>query len=110
MDVKITAVLVLLYLMQLSEPLTGSTSDCCTQLANHISKKILRRVLRFDMQRADGLCAVSALVLHTRHKKLCVNPKIQSINKWRKRNSKNRNRGNIHRGKKKKNKRRNRFA
>ncbi|XP_030048960.1 C-C motif chemokine 28 [Microcaecilia unicolor] len=109
MDMKVIAVLIFLHMMQLSEPLTGSSSSCCTEVANHVSKKLLRRVLRFEMQRAVGICPLPAIVLYTRHKKLCANPKIQLIKKWRKKNDKNRGKGNSHRGEKRTNKNKNKI-
>nr|XP_033787732.1 C-C motif chemokine 28 [Geotrypetes seraphini] len=103
MDMKVIAVLILLHMMmQLSEPLSASSPSCCTEVANHISKKILRRVLRYEKQTADGICVLSAIILYTRHKKLCAKPKIQLIKQLRKRNDKKYSNGNIQREKKKK--------
>ncbi|KAK9408573.1 C-C motif chemokine 28 [Crotalus adamanteus] len=45
--------------------------DCCTEVANHIPRRWLRRVVKFEIQKSDDLCRIPAVILHTRRKKLC---------------------------------------
>ncbi|NXY57137.1 CCL28 protein, partial [Callaeas wilsoni] len=47
--------------------------DCCMKISDEIPKGILRRVERFEIQKADGLCHLEAVILHTKGKKFCVN-------------------------------------
>ncbi|NWV66108.1 CCL27 protein, partial [Malurus elegans] len=55
--------------------------DCCTKISDEIPKGILRRVRRFEIQEADGLCHLEAVILHVEGKKFCVNPWIRKVQK-----------------------------
>ncbi|NXU52478.1 CCL28 protein, partial [Turnix velox] len=60
--------------------------SCCTKISDEIPKGILRRVERFEMQRADGLCHLEAVILYIERRKFCVSPRISKVKKWMKRN------------------------
>ncbi|NXX96002.1 CCL28 protein, partial [Centropus bengalensis] len=53
--------------------------NCCTKISDEIPKGILRRVERFDLQKADGL-------LYIESRKFCVSPRIKKVKKWMKKN------------------------
>ncbi|NXA61241.1 CCL28 protein, partial [Mohoua ochrocephala] len=60
---------------------------CCTKISDEIPKGTLRRVERFEIQKADGPCHLEAVILHTKGKKLCVSPwngKVKRMMKKRK--------------------------
>ncbi|NXQ55803.1 CCL28 protein, partial [Anthoscopus minutus] len=58
--------------------------NCCTKISDEIPKGILRRVARFEIQRADGLCHLEAVILHMKGKKFCVNPWNRKVKKMMK--------------------------
>ncbi|NXA89349.1 CCL28 protein, partial [Melanocharis versteri] len=58
--------------------------DCCTKISDEIPKGILRRVVRFEIQKADGLCHLEAVILHMKGKKFCVNPWNKKVKKMMK--------------------------
>ncbi|KAM3849003.1 transmembrane protein 267 isoform 2-T3 [Vipera latastei] len=58
--------------------------DCCTEVANHIPKRWLRRVVKFEIQKSDDLCRIPAVILHTRRKKLCVSSLNKNVKRWMK--------------------------
>ncbi|NWI14893.1 CCL28 protein, partial [Crypturellus soui] len=58
--------------------------SCCMKIAKEIPKGILRRVERFDVQKADGLCHLEAVILYIESRKFCVNPWIKNVKKWMK--------------------------
>ncbi|NXH92705.1 CCL28 protein, partial [Edolisoma coerulescens] len=58
--------------------------DCCMQISDEIPKGILRRVERFEIQKADGLCHLEAVILHIKGKKFCVNPWNRKVKKMMK--------------------------
>ncbi|NXC01355.1 CCL28 protein, partial [Orthonyx spaldingii] len=58
--------------------------DCCTKISDEIPKGILRRVERFEIQKADGLCHLEAVILHMKGKKFCVNPCNRKVKKMMK--------------------------
>ncbi|XP_050843330.1 C-C motif chemokine 28 [Serinus canaria] len=55
--------------------------SCCMKISNEISKGILRRVERFEIQKAGGLCHLEAVILHMKGRKLCVNPWNRKVEK-----------------------------
>ncbi|KAL2294249.1 hypothetical protein Nmel_007974, partial [Mimus melanotis] len=55
--------------------------NCCTKISDEIPKGILRRVERFEIQKAHGLCHLEAVILHMKGKKFCVNPWNRKIKK-----------------------------
>ncbi|NWX63491.1 CCL28 protein, partial [Promerops cafer] len=58
--------------------------NCCTKISDDISKGILGRVERFEIQKADGLCHLEAVILHVKGKKFCVNPWNRKVKKMMK--------------------------
>ncbi|NXU77494.1 CCL28 protein, partial [Oreotrochilus melanogaster] len=60
--------------------------SCCMKISDEIPKALLRRVERFEIQRADGLCHLEAVILYIESKKFCVSPWIRKLKKWMKRN------------------------
>ncbi|XP_069483332.1 C-C motif chemokine 28 [Ambystoma mexicanum] len=85
MNANVLALLALLVCcFQLSNAINSRGISCCTEVGNHISRKILSRVQRCEIQREDGLCNIAAVVLYTKKKTLCVNPKNKHVRKWRK--------------------------
>uniref|UniRef100_A0A8B9PQ12 Chemokine interleukin-8-like domain-containing protein n=1 Tax=Apteryx owenii TaxID=8824 RepID=A0A8B9PQ12_APTOW len=58
--------------------------SCCTKISDEIPKGILRRVERFDIQKADGLCHLEAVILYIEGRKFCVSPRIRRVKKWMK--------------------------
>ncbi|XP_067401774.1 C-C motif chemokine 28 [Emydura macquarii macquarii] len=75
--------------------------NCCTEVSQHVSRKLLKEVLQFEIQKDDGVCNLPAVILYVKQKKLCVSTQNKNIKKWMKRNRiKNRRRdGNLHSGK-----------
>ncbi|NXA72189.1 CCL28 protein, partial [Thryothorus ludovicianus] len=55
--------------------------NCCMSISDEIPKGILRRVERFEIQKADGPCHLEAVILHTKGKKFCVNPWNRKVKK-----------------------------
>ncbi|NXO78598.1 CCL28 protein, partial [Sitta europaea] len=55
--------------------------NCCMKISDEIPKGILRRVERFEIQKADGLCHLEAVILHMKGKKFCVNPQNRKVKK-----------------------------
>ncbi|NWQ77150.1 CCL28 protein, partial [Columbina picui] len=60
--------------------------NCCTKISHGIPKGILQRVERFEMQKADGLCHLEAVILYIGGRKFCVSPQIRKLKKWMKKN------------------------
>ncbi|NWU07357.1 CCL28 protein, partial [Cephalopterus ornatus] len=58
--------------------------NCCTKISEEIPKGILRRVKSFEIQKADGLCHLEAVILYIEDKKFCVSPRIKKVKKWMK--------------------------
>ncbi|NXM54850.1 CCL28 protein, partial [Illadopsis cleaveri] len=58
--------------------------NCCMKISDEIPKAILRRVERFEIQKADGPCRLEAIILHTKGKKFCVNPCNRKVKKMMK--------------------------
>ncbi|NXE91713.1 CCL28 protein, partial [Menura novaehollandiae] len=57
---------------------------CCMKISDEIPKGILRRVERFEIQKADGPCHLEAVILYTEGKKFCVSPWIRTVKKMMK--------------------------
>ncbi|XP_040977042.1 C-C motif chemokine 28 isoform X2 [Aquila chrysaetos chrysaetos] len=74
MDVNLVTVLALLAVA------VSQTSE------NEIPKGILRRVERFEIQKAAGLCHLEAIILYIEGRKFCVSPRIRKVKKWMKKN------------------------
>ncbi|NWH43620.1 CCL28 protein, partial [Fregata magnificens] len=60
--------------------------SCCTKISDEIPKGILRRVERFEIQKADGLCHLEAVILYIEGRKFCVSPRIRKVKKLMKKN------------------------
>ncbi|NXC18200.1 CCL28 protein, partial [Corythaeola cristata] len=60
--------------------------NCCMKISDVIPKGILRRVERFEIQKADGLCHLEAVILFIQGRKFCVSPQIRKVKKWMKKN------------------------
>ncbi|NXD44650.1 CCL28 protein, partial [Copsychus sechellarum] len=58
--------------------------NCCTKISDEIPKGILRRVERFEIQKAHGLCHLEAIILHMKGRKFCVNPWNRKVKKMMK--------------------------
>nr|XP_020639270.1 C-C motif chemokine 28 [Pogona vitticeps] len=59
--------------------------NCCTEVANQIPRRWLRRtVVKFEIQKAGDLCKIPAVVLYTKHKKLCASPQNKNVKRWMK--------------------------
>ncbi|XP_044302823.1 C-C motif chemokine 28 [Varanus komodoensis] len=69
----------------ISEAMFPILYDCCTEVAHHIPRRWLRRnVLMFEIQKGGDLCKIPAVILYTRHKKLCASPQNRNVKKWMK--------------------------
>ncbi|XP_009999462.1 PREDICTED: C-C motif chemokine 28 [Chaetura pelagica] len=88
MDVNLVTVLVILAVTasRTSETLFPGAFNCCMKISDEIPKGILRRVERFEIQKADGLCHLEAVILYIEGRKFCVNPWIRKVKKWMKKN------------------------
>ncbi|XP_053151831.1 C-C motif chemokine 28 [Hemicordylus capensis] len=95
-----------LVIVHVSEAFFPIIFDCCTEAAHHVPRRWLRTVLKFDIQKGDGLCKIPAVILHTKYKKLCVSPQNKNVKRWMKRMSKRRQRMGHRARKKKKSQRR----
>uniref|UniRef100_A0A8C2YLF8 C-C motif chemokine ligand 27 n=1 Tax=Chinchilla lanigera TaxID=34839 RepID=A0A8C2YLF8_CHILA len=61
---------------------TASTT-CCTQLYRQpLPNKILRKVIRIELQEADGDCHLQAFVLHLARRSVCIHPQNRSLARW----------------------------
>ncbi|NXC63535.1 CCL28 protein, partial [Aleadryas rufinucha] len=81
--IPLVSVLFLTLLLLFSALFPGAF-DCCTKISDEIPKGILRRVERFEIQKADGLCHLEAVILHIKGKKFCVNPWNRKVKKMMK--------------------------
>ncbi|CAJ0952026.1 unnamed protein product [Ranitomeya imitator] len=65
-----------------------SSTSCCTQLGEKISRKHLEKVKRYEIQKQDGNCHLQAIVLYTNDQTLCINPKNLRVQQWIQRKNK----------------------
>ncbi|XP_009470662.1 PREDICTED: LOW QUALITY PROTEIN: C-C motif chemokine 28-like [Nipponia nippon] len=89
MDVNLVTVLAILIVAvsQTSETLFPGAFNCCMNISDEIPKGILRRVEKFEIQKADGLCHLEAVILYIEGRKFCVSPRIRKVKKkWMKKN------------------------
>ncbi|XP_062456559.1 C-C motif chemokine 28 [Rhea pennata] len=86
MDVSLVTVCAILTVAvsQTSETLFPGAFSCCTKISDEIPKGILQRAERFDIQKADGLCHLEAIILYIEGRKFCVSPQIRKVKKWMK--------------------------
>ncbi|NWH34438.1 CCL28 protein, partial [Chloropsis hardwickii] len=82
-DIPLISVLFLTLLLLFLALFPGAFS-CCMKISDEISKGILRRVERFEIQKAGGLCHLEAVILHMKGKKFCVNPWNRKVQKMMK--------------------------
>ncbi|NXT10051.1 CCL28 protein, partial [Prunella fulvescens] len=75
-----TSVLFLTLLLLFLALFPGAFS-CCMKISDEISKGILRRVERFEIQKAGGLCHLEAVILYMKGRKFCVNPWNKKVGK-----------------------------
>uniref|UniRef100_H0XXR7 C-C motif chemokine ligand 27 n=2 Tax=Otolemur garnettii TaxID=30611 RepID=H0XXR7_OTOGA len=63
--------------------LIPASATCCTQLYRHqLSNKLLRKVIRVELQEADGDCYLQAFVLHLARRSICIHPQNHSLAQW----------------------------
>ncbi|XP_006143210.1 C-C motif chemokine 27 isoform X2 [Tupaia chinensis] len=78
----------LLLLLLLLSPDTGAvllppSTTCCTQLYRQpLSNNLLRKVIRVELQKADGDCHLQAFVLHLARRSVCIHPQNRSLVQW----------------------------
>ncbi|XP_037654006.1 C-C motif chemokine 27 [Choloepus didactylus] len=82
-----TSSLLLLLLLLRPDPGTAlllpSVTTCCTELYKKTpSNKLLRKVIRVELQEADGDCHLRALVLHLGERSVCIHPQNCSLIQW----------------------------
>ncbi|KAF0881551.1 CCL27 protein, partial [Crocuta crocuta] len=82
-----TSSLLLLLLLLCQDPgatlLLSPSITCCTQLYRQpLSNKLLRKVIRVELQEADGDCHLQAFVLHLSRRSVCIHPQNRSLARW----------------------------
>ncbi|XP_073536398.1 C-C motif chemokine 28 [Phyllobates terribilis] len=82
------AALLLCVLYVADAAFSSSSTSCCTQLGEKISKTLLKKVNRYEIQKQDGNCHLQAVVLYLNRKTLCISPKNLRVQKWIKRKNK----------------------
>ncbi|XP_054843151.1 C-C motif chemokine 28 [Eublepharis macularius] len=55
--------------------------DCCTEVAHNIPRRRLRTVEKFKIQKGE-VCKIPAVILYTKHKKLCVSLQNKHVKRW----------------------------
>ncbi|XP_005401101.1 PREDICTED: C-C motif chemokine 27 [Chinchilla lanigera] len=81
------SILALLLLLLSPDPgaamLLPRSTTCCTQLYRQpLPNKILRKVIRIELQEADGDCHLQAFVLHLARRSVCIHPQNRSLARW----------------------------
>uniref|UniRef100_A0A8C5ZYC6 Chemokine interleukin-8-like domain-containing protein n=1 Tax=Marmota marmota marmota TaxID=9994 RepID=A0A8C5ZYC6_MARMA len=70
-------------LPQLEALLLPPSTTCCAQLYRQpLSSKLLRKVIRVELQEADGDCHLQAFVLHLARRSVCIHPQNRSLARW----------------------------
>ncbi|NWR02435.1 CCL28 protein, partial [Paradoxornis webbianus] len=82
-DLSLISVLFLTLLLLFLALFPGAF-NCCMKISDEIPKVILRRVERFETQKADGPCHLEAIILHMKGKKFCANPWNRKVKKMMK--------------------------
>ncbi|XP_040277211.1 C-C motif chemokine 28 [Bufo bufo] len=72
----------LLCLLYASEAFSFPSTRCCTQLGENISKTLLKKVKSYEIQKRDGTCHLQAVLLHLKHRTLCISPKNKRVQQW----------------------------
>nr|XP_056705030.1 C-C motif chemokine 28 [Euleptes europaea] len=101
MNLRIVLAAFALLILHVSEAIFPVIVDCCTEVAYHISRRRLRTVVKFKIQK-DEVCKIPAVILYTKHKKLCVSPQNKHVKRWIKQKGKSRRRTSRHFRKRKK--------
>ncbi|KAM5260752.1 C-C motif chemokine 28 isoform 2-T2 [Hipposideros larvatus] len=82
--------------ISISSAILPIASSCCTEVSHHISRRLLERVTTCRIQRADGDCDLAAVILHVKHRRICVSPHSRIIKRWMKQQAAKKNaKGNI---------------
>ncbi|XP_058422001.1 C-C motif chemokine 27 [Diceros bicornis minor] len=84
---SLTSSLLLLLLLLSPDPraalLLPPSATCCTQLYRQpLSTKLLRKVIRVELQKADGDCHLQAFILHLSQRSVCIHPQNRSLAQW----------------------------
>ncbi|KAG8520665.1 C-C motif chemokine 28 [Galemys pyrenaicus] len=66
----------------ISEAILPTASNCCTEVSHHISRRLLERVNTYCIQRTDGDCNLAAVILHVKHRRICMSPHSHIIKQW----------------------------
>ncbi|XP_006758616.1 PREDICTED: C-C motif chemokine 27 isoform X2 [Myotis davidii] len=75
--------LLLLLIPDSGAVLLPSSTTCCTQLYRQpLSRKLLRKVTRVELQEANGDCHLQAFVLHLPRRSVCIHPQNRSLARW----------------------------
>ncbi|XP_077203185.1 C-C motif chemokine 28 [Paroedura picta] len=101
MNLSIVLVTFAILILHVSEAIFPVIVDCCTEVAYQIPRRRLRTVVKFKIQK-DDLCRIPAVILYTKHKKLCVSPQNKHVKRWIKQKGKGRQRTGRHSRKRKK--------
>ncbi|XP_074064669.1 C-C motif chemokine 28 [Macrotis lagotis] len=85
-----------LLVIQVSEAILPVASNCCTEVSHQISRRLLAKVKRCYIQKADGVCDLPAVILYVHHRKYCVSPNNHTLKTWMKMQKNKKNaKGNI---------------
>ncbi|KAF6123482.1 C-C motif chemokine ligand 28 [Phyllostomus discolor] len=74
-----------------SDAILPIASSCCTEVSQHISRRLLQRVSVCHIQRADGDCDLAAVILHIKRRRICVSPHSRTVKQWMKEQAGKRN-------------------
>ncbi|OCU02761.1 C-C motif chemokine 28-like [Xenopus laevis] len=77
-------VLILCATLYCTDGLPTNFAHCCTEVARRIPQNLLPRVTGVQIQKSDGICNIRAVVLQVNNKKICMDPKNRSLQKWMK--------------------------
>ncbi|KAM5193769.1 C-C motif chemokine 27 [Mantella aurantiaca] len=69
-------------IMELCQGLPIYTMACCTQLAKHMPKNLLKNVTKVRFQKKDGLCHLRAIVLYVGKQQKCMDPNNKALKTW----------------------------
>ncbi|XP_036894362.1 C-C motif chemokine 28 [Sturnira hondurensis] len=67
-----------------SDAILPIASSCCTEVSQHISRRLLERVNVCRIQRADGDCDLAAVILHVKRRRICASPHSRIVKQWMK--------------------------
>ncbi|XP_034547701.1 C-C motif chemokine 27a [Notolabrus celidotus] len=80
MDLKVVFVTVCLFALAIYTNEAG-IPKCCVKTRRDISMRILRNVIRWEVQQNNGQCDIEALILHVRdhQRPICAHPKLKRV-------------------------------